>query len=629
MTRMWTYQEIKLATNAVIATRSGFVGFDTITRSLKSFALNEVGEGYMQSPPGKYPSLCNTLRRLQRDDEVGVSLADLAIGCGYRQAWDQLDYARALFPTLGAEWKVKYDIHQAMQKIYLSQRYNATCLALFHGPPRASYPGWAPAVFNGLTDTKIIEAGIWKGRGMQRSWLTAKIKSIVPNTKPGRLALSLESDFAEGALTVGFISESENPKSIEFFRKAVREGTAYLLADEPLVPIRHFSRIGLLVARFLEAEDLEAWVCITFAVGETQETSKFEKLDWLLLHENPVSDEFMSGKSGTELVNAFVNAVLPGAAESYAQFPLHQAARGGDVEECGRLLATVHVNTIDSRGWTALHVAAAADQRNILPLLIDAGADVNVFDFNGQSPLCLAIENFHNDAVVELWEAGADVNASHEAGFSPLCTAARRGVELTSLLIALGANPSLVDAGGWSPLCCAINDQDGESETLEALLEAGGDPNVRGGLPLFPLEIAVRNGNALATRMLLASGANPNLSKTGIDPPLYEAIISGNLETVRALVDNSADCKAKFRNGRTPMMLAAEGGDHEIGRILQSKGASLNETTSEGLTSLHIAAMSGSRIFYKWLLEEGADKSVKDTKGKTATELKIGFEYIA
>jgi ankyrin repeat protein len=625
MTRMWTYQEIKLATNAIIATRSGFVSFDTITQSLKSFALNEVGENYMVDTPGKYPSLCKTLTRLQRNDEIGISLPDLAIGCGYRQAWDPLDYARALFPTLGIEWKTKYDINQAMQNIYLSQKYHATRLALFHGPPRASYPGWAPAVFNGLIDTKIIEAGIWKQRGMQRSWLTTKVKSIVPNTKPGSLVLSLESDFADGALTVGFISKNESSESVEFFRKAVKEGTAYLLADEPLIPPRHFSRVGLLVARFTKVEDREAWVCLTLAVGETQETYKFEKLDWLLLHENPVSVNFKNGTCGTELVNILVKTPLARAAEDYTQFPLHQAARDGDVEECGRLLATVNVNTIDSRGWTALHVASAVDQRNILPLLIGAGADVNAFDFEGQSALCLAIDNFHNDAVVELWEAGADVNASHKAGFSPLCTAARRGIELTNLLLALGANPSLVAAGGWTPLFCAVSSEGKEIERLDAILEAGGDPNVRGGLPLSPLELAAREGNASAAQKLLAYGADPNSSKAGIDPPLYYAIISGSLEMVRALADNGADCKVRFRNGRTPMMLAAEGGDHEMGRILQSNGVSLNEMTLEGLTSLHIAAMSGSRIFYKWLLEEGANKNAKDARGKTATDLKVGF----
>ncbi|KAF2260474.1 hypothetical protein CC78DRAFT_472852, partial [Lojkania enalia] len=243
ITRMWTYQEIKLATNAIIATKSGFIPFNTVTQSLKN-------------SPGKYPSLAKTFLRLQRNDELGISLPDAAIGCGYREAWDPLDYARALFPTLGVEWKTNYDIHDAMHKVYLSQKHHATRLALFHGPPRASIPGWAPASFHGLKDVKIIQAGTWESRGMQRSWLTSKVKSI-DSSKPGAVILELESETLNGAMSLVYISEQtekESPESIELFNKAVKEGTAYLLTDEPLVPKRRFCRVGLLVTRFTRAE---------------------------------------------------------------------------------------------------------------------------------------------------------------------------------------------------------------------------------------------------------------------------------------------------------------------------------------------------------------------------------------
>ncbi|KAF2744897.1 hypothetical protein M011DRAFT_407543, partial [Sporormia fimetaria CBS 119925] len=251
MTRMWTYQEIKLATNAIIATKSGFVGFSTIVNSLKSLALEEAGQTWDEDAAGKYPSLARTFFRLQRDDDLGITLPDVAIGCGYREAWDRLDYARAVFPTLGIEWRTKYDTQEAMRVLYKTQKHHATRLCLFHGPPRASLPGWAPAVFNGLVDSKVIEPGKWESRGMRRTWLTTKVKSIIPS-KPDRLVLALESDFDEQALTVGFISEQtlkESPESVKAFKTAVAQGNAYLLADESLVPPRRFSRIGLLVER--------------------------------------------------------------------------------------------------------------------------------------------------------------------------------------------------------------------------------------------------------------------------------------------------------------------------------------------------------------------------------------------
>lgn len=624
---MWTYQEIKLATNAIVATKTGFVPFSSLTQTLKSHALQEVGEDYTADTPGKYPSLAKTFLRLQRNDELGISLPDAAIGCGYREAWDRLDYARALFPTFNIEWRTNYDVGQAMEKLYTSQKYNAMRLALFHGPPRASIPGWAPAVFNGLVDCKIIEAGTWKHRGMQRSWHTTKVKAIVPS-KTGTLVLALESDFADRALSVGFVSEEtqkQSPHSVELFRKAVAEGEAYLLADEPLVPKRHFSRVALLVQQFSKVDELEAWVCLTLAVGETEEHYKREKRDWLLLHENPVSEEDLSGKKSSELFYIMTQSIRPGMTVDLEQFPLHQAAMEGNLEECRMLLTVIDVNTVDSRGWTALHVAAAADQRTIIPLFAEAGANMDAFDPNGQSALVLAIENNHIDAVIDLCEAGADVNVAHRNGFSPLCTAVHRGVEMINLLLALGADPSAKDAGGWVPLYFAIWEEP-NTDVLEALLEAGANPNVPSQDLVYPIEGAARKGNAFATRLLLDHSADPNMTMRDFDPALYHAIASGSLETVRALVDGGASCTVRFKDGWTPMLLAAKKGDHEMGRVLKAKGADLNDTTAEGLTPLHIAGMNGSRVFFKWLLEEGVDRNARDAQGRTAFDVIKGFE---
>ncbi|KAF2260473.1 ankyrin, partial [Lojkania enalia] len=260
---------------------------------------------------------------------------------------------------------------------------------------------------------------------------------------------------------------------------------------------------------------------------------------------------------------------------------LHRAAKEGNVEECRKLLSTINVNSIDSKGWTALHAAAATNQIPIFGLLLEAGANINTFNVNGESPLVLAIDSGHIDAVLALHNAGADVNASHKNGFSPMCMAARKGVEMVNLLLALKASPSLVDAGGWTPFFFAIQDD-------------------------------------TAIQTLLQHGADPNISASGLDPPLYHAIESGTLETVRVLLDGGATSNVIFKNGWTPMMVAAKMGDHEVGRLLQANGAGLNDTTADKLTPLHIAAMNSRRIFFKWLVEAGANEDAQDAHGRTA-----------
>jgi hypothetical protein len=137
---------------------------------------------------------------------------------------------------------------------------------------------------------------------MQHVWMTTKALSIV-HDEPGTFVLVPESDFAERAMSVGFFfskqTREEGLESVETFRKGEGEGNAYLLADEPLIPERHTSRVGLLVEHFTKAGDPQAWVYLTLAVGETEEAYKAEKSNWLVLHENLVSEGEFSGRDLT------------------------------------------------------------------------------------------------------------------------------------------------------------------------------------------------------------------------------------------------------------------------------------------------------------------------------------------
>jgi len=90
---MGTYQEIKLAKMAVILTKKGLISFSAICRHLRDKAVAEFPQEWEGDARGKYPSIAKTFLRLQRNDEIGISLPDVAIGCGYLEAWDKLDYA--------------------------------------------------------------------------------------------------------------------------------------------------------------------------------------------------------------------------------------------------------------------------------------------------------------------------------------------------------------------------------------------------------------------------------------------------------------------------------------------------------------------------------------------------------
>jgi ankyrin repeat protein len=478
LTRVWTYQEIKLAANPVVVTKTGFVRFAEIVDTLRSKAHGEVGEGYDSHQTGRFPSLFRTFYRLQRNDQLGVSLPDIAIGIAYREAQEKLDYARSIFPTLGISWRFGDGIEDAMRKVYEAQKRHATRLVLYHGPPRASYPGWAPAVFPGLVDSKVISPGTWKLRGMSREWLTSKVKGIAAR-KPGCVLLELDNQQDPGAYSVCNISpatEQQSPRSIELFKEAVKNGTAYLLSDEPLIPKRHWARVGLLVERFTKSPGNEAWVCLTLAVGETEPSYKYERQSWLLLHENPATDK---GKQSSELNYLLESSPKSSPSGFQMESPLHAAARDGDITTLQSILTTspsyVDINPQDSRGWTPLHYAAAAGQVSSVRILVSHGANLAIPTLNAETPLVLAVDNNHIDAVCDLIEADADTNTFAPNGPSPLVTATRRGnLEMVRLLLLLGADPSLQDGYGTTPLICAAavcNTTPGETDDLGVLRE--------------------------------------------------------------------------------------------------------------------------------------------------------------
>eukprot|EP00035_Acanthoeca_spectabilis_P029732 m.6215 g.6215 ORF g.6215 m.6215 type:complete len:217 (+) comp3809_c0_seq2:35-685(+) len=80
-------------------------------------------------------------------------------------------------------------------------------------------------------------------------------------------------------------------------------------------------------------------------------------------------------------------------------------------------------------GNTALHRAAKAGNREIVKLLLEAGAKPHATNHNGWTPLHDAAFAGHDACVELLTSVGADVAAQNIDGMSPLILAKRRGHE--------------------------------------------------------------------------------------------------------------------------------------------------------------------------------------------------------
>ena len=136
-------------------------------------------------------------------------------------------------------------------------------------------------------------------------------------------------------------------------------------------------------------------------------------------------------------------------------------------------------------GDTALHIAAAAHQRELAESLVTRGADVRARNRRGAEPLHYAADGSpgaehwdpvaQRDVITYLIEAGADPNALDKSGVAPLHRAVRtRCSAAVGALIENGANPLLMNKNGSTPLHLAVQNTGRSDSGSEAAKDEQG-----------------------------------------------------------------------------------------------------------------------------------------------------------
>ena len=136
-------------------------------------------------------------------------------------------------------------------------------------------------------------------------------------------------------------------------------------------------------------------------------------------------------------------------------------------------------------GDTALHIAAAAHQRELAESLVTRGADVRARNRRGAEPLHYAADGSpgaehwdpvaQRDVITYLIEAGADPNALDKSGVAPLHRAVRtRCSAAVSALIENGADPRLMNKSGSTPLHLAVQNTGRSNSGSEAAKDEQG-----------------------------------------------------------------------------------------------------------------------------------------------------------
>ena len=117
------------------------------------------------------------------------------------------------------------------------------------------------------------------------------------------------------------------------------------------------------------------------------------------------------------------------------------------------------VNEARADGITILHVMVDRNSKDIVTLLVKAGADVSAIDTGGGGGRALHTAAYRNYPEITqlLIDAGADIDAKDDYEATPLHDAAQRGsIDVMRILLQAGADPNARTKTGGTPFMGAV-----------------------------------------------------------------------------------------------------------------------------------------------------------------------------
>ncbi|KAL0459447.1 UNVERIFIED_CONTAM: hypothetical protein Slati_0571900 [Sesamum latifolium] len=214
--------------------------------------------------------------------------------------------------------------------------------------------------------------------------------------------------------------------------------------------------------------------------------------------------------------------------------PLHYAVLNRHITTAEYLLSAGACNSqCDKWTYTPVHYAAEEGDVPMLVLLMSGGASVNIVSDYG-TPLHRAIAYRHKDAVQVLLDHEADEFLGLCVSLSILEVLNCSTKVNPRLRLFLG-KPDLAGCEFFTPLLSSIFAN--SFDCLDVLLEAGADPNIRGGGMncMTPLGQAAADGATRIVDCLLSCGADPNAVDDSGLTPLEWAALNRHDETVNIL----------------------------------------------------------------------------------------------
>ncbi|XP_056152735.1 poly [ADP-ribose] polymerase tankyrase-2 [Lampris incognitus] len=353
-----------------------------------------------------------------------------------------------------------------------------TCRLLLNSgcdPLLMSLQGFSPSQLGNESVQEILQEGVMIGNSdMDRQLLEASKSGDLETVKKLCTLQNVNCRDVEGrqSTPLHFAAGYNRLAVVEYL---LQHGADVHAKDKGgLVPLHnacsygHYEVAELLVLHGAVVNVADLWKFTP--LHEAAAKGKYEICKLLLQHGADPMRKNRDGNTPLDLVkdaDTDIQDLLRGDAA------LLDAAKKGCLARVKKLCSPQNVNCRDTQGRhsTPLHLAAGYNNLEVAEYLLQHGAEVNSQDKGGLIPLHNAASYGHVDVAALLIKYDACVNATDKWAFTPLHEAAQKGrTQLCALLLAHGADPSLRNQEGQSPLDLVTADD------VRALLTAAMPP---------------------------------------------------------------------------------------------------------------------------------------------------------
>ncbi|XP_068610181.1 ankyrin repeat and EF-hand domain containing 1a [Brachionichthys hirsutus] len=312
-------------------------------------------------------------------------------------------------------------------------------------------------------------------------------------------------------------------------------------------------------------------------------------------------------------------------------YRLIQCVHEGDavqIEKMVKLGVENLINLAEPRaGVGLLHIAASANNQDMVSFLLSKGANPDIQDKKGRTAAMLAAE-LGNDAIVALLarsHASFRLQDTEGKGVLFYCNfPTKRHTRCLQVALGCQADVNNVSTEGIHIFQLMCEKAEECPSRCLGMLDAGADPNAANQKTgVTALMEAAQAGSLLLVRSILKKGGDPNALDKRRSTAVHYAAIGGRFEVIQVLSAYSADMGVVNMDKCTPLHYAAAAGDANCCKLLAQRGCNPKLKTQEGLLPRQVAKDAGHKAAAKELRktqkQKGDNKESAD--GRLMSEL--------